>query len=210
MPIADLPPSLQSGTVSVADTVEPNLEELLAGIWSGVGSGTQILVVRDLSATLGGTMIADVRYEGLQPDIRRVGATRMGRIREMAPEVSLRDWAKALGVSPQAIRNWSHREPNDRPELETLLRELQSAESRRPDLSRWLKEPISANSDVRPLDLVSAGKWRAFRAAARLVPAGRRKVVTPTTSARAAQRHRERRAVTGPEARLDTTEADPS
>ena len=209
MPIADLPPSLKSRTVSVNETIGPDFERLLAGGWKGFDSGTEILVVRDHSATLGGTMIADVRYEGLLPDIRRVGATRMGRIRELAPEISLRDWAAALDVSPQAISNWSQREPGDRPELETVLRELQAAVARRPLLGLWLKEPLSVDGP-RPIDLISHGNWRAFRASTRLVPSIARRTVSPTMTGRAAARHRERRAVSGPEPAADRNSDDDS
>jgi hypothetical protein len=202
MPIADLPPSLKSGTISVAESVGPDIESLLAGSWKGFDSGTEILVLRDRSATLGGTMIADVRYEGLQPDIRRVGGTRMGRIRELAPDLSLRDWAAALSVSPQAISNWSHREPADRPELETVLRELQAVSGRRPQLGAWLKAPLSVDG-LRPVDLIPRNNWHAFRASARLVAPSVRRNVSPTMAARANERHRSRRAVVGPEPSAD-------
>jgi hypothetical protein len=208
MAVADLPPSLKSSTTSIAEAVEPDLEGLLAGGWKGFDAGTEILVVRDLSATLGGTMIADVRYEGLQPDIRRVGRTRMGRIRELAPDVSLRDWATALGVSAQAIRNWSHREPPDRPQLETVLRLLQDVSARRPRLDQWLKQPLSPDG-IRPLDLMAHSNWRAFRASARLVPAAsNRKGVSPAMEARLIERHRALRAVRGPEPQVDDRGTD--
>jgi hypothetical protein len=200
MTVAEMPPSLESGTRSIAALAEQAPGPRIDGALKSFDAGTAILKVRDLTDTLGGTMLIAVAYEGLQPDVRRATAPRMARIRELAPTVSLRDWANVLGVSPQAVRNWSTREPPNRPELAKILRSLEEASLRRPLLGRWLKEPVVPDGP-RPLDFMADQNWRAFRASSRLgsTASQRRDAPSSAMQARLRERHGSRRAVSGPE-----------
>jgi DNA-binding transcriptional regulator YiaG len=200
MTVAELPPSLEPGTKSLAALSQQEPRPKIDSAWKSFDAGTAILKVRDLTDTLGGTMLIAVEYEGLRPDVRRATATRMARIREMAPTVSLRDWASVLGVSPQAVRNWSTREPPNRPELAKILRSLEEASLRRPLLGRWLKERVVPDGP-RPIDFMADQNWRAFRASSRLGPAASPRKVASSSEmqARLRERHGSRRAVSGPE-----------
>jgi hypothetical protein len=81
MTVAEMPPSLESGTRSIAALAEQAPGPRIDGAWKSFDAGTAILKVRDLTDTLGGTMLIAVAYEGLQPDVRRATAPRMARIR---------------------------------------------------------------------------------------------------------------------------------
>ena len=83
MTVAELPASLQSGTKSLAALAKPESDPRIDSAWKSFDAGTAILKVRDLTGTLGGTMLIAVEYEGLRPDVRTVTATRMARIREL-------------------------------------------------------------------------------------------------------------------------------
>jgi hypothetical protein len=200
MTVAGLPPSLEPGTRSCAALAEQEPGSTIVSAWKSFDAGTAILKVRDLTDALGGTMLIAVEYEGLQPDVRRATAPRMARIRELAPTVSLRDWANVLGVSPQAVHNWSTREPPNRPELAKILGSLEEASLRRPLLGRWLKDRIVPNGP-RPLDFMADQNWRAFRASSRLGPTASQRRDAPSSAmqARLRERHGSRRAVSGPE-----------
>ena len=172
MTVADMPPSLETETRLVAALVRlgPARGSTVRG--RAPTLAPQSCRLRDLTDTFAGTMLIAVHYEGPRPDLRRVGNTDGGRIRQLAPTVSLSDWANALGVSPQAVSNWSKREPPDRPELAKVLGSLEEASWRRPAFGRWLKEPGPSGGPSARLT-----SWRTelarFRRASRLVPVRR-------------------------------------
>jgi DNA-binding transcriptional regulator YiaG len=140
--------------------VEPSLAELQVD----TGTRSMHVITFDEGATPTGV------FTEFAPDAGALTAdtwprTRMGQIRELAP-LSLRDWARVFGVTHSAIRGWEMHETT-RPELDKVLSLLHEAGSRKPDVGGWLANPLPG-TDTRPLDLLIAQRWQAFRGALRV------------------------------------------
>jgi hypothetical protein len=128
---------------------------------------TAIEMVNDLRTTLEGTSFVELAYDNITLNPFRATGTRMRSLRALAPDLSLRQWADAFGVTKQAISNWVSTEPRARPELDEAAAALRAAAMRHPDLSGWLRSPLPGSSRS-PLDLVRDRRWKALSAAARL------------------------------------------
>ena len=164
---------------------------------------TAVELVSDLRSALGGTSFVELTYDNLSGNPFRGTATRMGELRTLAPDLSLREWAEAFGVTKQTISNWVVSEPRERPELDAAVVALRGAAVRHPGLSAWLRASLPS-SDRSPLDLVRDRRWRALRAATRL----KAPIATETqASARMREAVRARRALSK---RLGGADAPPA
>ena len=140
------------------------LATVVAGSWL---RATAIESISDIRTALDGTSYLDLDYDNVRWSPFIATATRMTVLRAAAPRLSLSDWAKAFGVTKQAIRNWVDADPRERPELDEAAVTLRAVAARHPDVSAWLVAPLPGSDRV-PLDLIRERRWRALRAAARL------------------------------------------
>ena len=128
--------------------------------------GTRALpVIRVDDQPSGAFFVRLLRDTGVELETRP--RTRMGRIRALAP-LALRQWAEVFHVSHSAIRDWEKQE-TERDKLDQVLELMREAGTRRSDLSAWLVQDVPSLG-VRPLDLLAADRWRAFRGAMRIQP----------------------------------------
>ena len=91
--------------------------------------------------------------------------TEMERIIDIAP---LKDqaWAAALGVTSSEVQEYKKFE-TDNVRVHKTLDCLEKASQRRnEDIASWLTNPIPG-TDLEPIKLIQAGKWRAFEGAIR-------------------------------------------
>jgi hypothetical protein len=128
-----------------------------------VDEGTRVVPRRDFRALIAGTSLNSILVDG--PIEPFAAASRMARIRALAP-LSYRDWAGVLGVSHSAVKQWADGPEPARDELDRVLAALSEASRYHADLPSWLTSPLPGMAK-RPLDLLSEGRWRAFRGAIR-------------------------------------------
>jgi hypothetical protein len=155
-----------------------------------LSGATAVDIVNDLRTVLGGTSFLELTYDNITSDPFRSTATRMAELRALAPGLSLREWAAGLGVTKQAIKNWTVAEPRERPELNEAITALRAASIRHADVSSWLRSPLPGSERI-PLDLVRDRRWRALRAATRLKPAIRSGALPTASMREAARKQRE-------------------
>lgn len=122
--------------------------------------GTRIGLYTDVAALAHSTSLQSVELDG--PFVPFIQRTTMAQINGLAP-LSLREWGRVFGVSHTSISAWMKEDPADREKLGTVLGALEAARTK-PQLERWLLAPLQG-IDVRPIDLLRDGRWRAFRGA---------------------------------------------
>jgi transcriptional regulator with XRE-family HTH domain len=125
--------------------------------------GTRIVERVDYRPVIDGTTLHTVRVEG--PVMPFQTPTRMAQIRTLAP-LSLRDWASVFGVSHSAIKQWADGEEPNRDKLDRVLGALNEASAHQANLAAWLTTQLPG-MELRPVELLRAERWRAFRGAIR-------------------------------------------
>lgn len=95
--------------------------------------------------------------------------THMVRIRRLSG-LSQRRCASLFGVTHTTIANWETTDPPDLEQLIDVLDALEHARGLRADVPAWLTKPLPG-MNVRPVDLLSQKRFRAFKGALRARPA---------------------------------------
>lgn len=126
--------------------------------------GTQVTERYDLRGGVGTTLSSPVVFEG--PFTPVVQPTRMAKVRDLAPEVTMKEWGEVFGVSRQTVNAWLATEPKSRPELDDVVASLNQAATFHTGVGRWLRSPVPG-MDIKPIELLRSKRWRAFHGAVR-------------------------------------------